>query len=75
MAEKLSEQFAQINILGFEEKVIGSNLTAEVGFCNRAGDIFYQNHFNQKILFRSNYSRLLMFFFFCFEKELDEDTN
>ena len=42
MAEKLSEQFAQINILDFEDKVIGSNLTAEAGFCNRAGDIFYR---------------------------------
>ena len=76
MAEKFSEQFVQINILDFEDKVvIGSNLTAEAGFCNRAGDIFYQNHFNPKILSRSNYSWLLMSFFFFFEKEVDEDTN
>ena len=75
MAEKLSEQFAQINILDFEDKVIGNNLTTEGAFCNRVGDIFDQNHFNQKILFRSYYSRLLMSFFFFFEKGLDEDAN
>ena len=75
MAEKLSEQFAQINILDFEDKVIGNNLTTEAAFCNKVGDIFYQNHFNQKILFRNYYSRLLMSFFFFFEKGLDEDTN
>ena len=51
MAGKLSEQFAQMNIFDFEDKVIGNNLTAEAAFCNRVGDIFDQNHFNQKILF------------------------
>ena len=35
MAEKLSEQFAQLNILDFEDKVIGNNLTAEATFCNK----------------------------------------
>ena len=70
MAEKLSEQFAQIYILDFEDKVIGNNVTAEAAFCNRVGDIFDQNHFNQKILFRSNYSRLLMSFFSFLKKDL-----
>ena len=51
MAEKLSEQFAQINILDFEDKVIGNNLTTEAAFCNRVGDIFDQNHFNQRFCF------------------------
>ena len=37
MAEKLSEQFAQINILDFEDKVIGNNLTTEAVSCNRVG--------------------------------------
>ena len=64
-----------MNILDFEEKVIGNNLTSEAAFCNRVGDIFDQNHLNQKILFESNYNRLLMSFFFFFEKGLDEDTN
>ena len=65
-----------MSILDFEEKVIGSNnLTAEAAFCNRVGDTFDQNHLNQKILFQSNYNRLLMSFFFFFEKGLDEDTN
>ena len=75
MAEKLSEQFTQMIILDFEDKVIGNNLTAEADFCNRVGDIFNLNPFNQKILLRSNYSRLLLSFFFLFEKGLDEDTN
>ena len=70
MAEKLSEQFAQIYILDFEDKVIGNNVTAEAAFCNRVEDIFYQNHFDQKILFRSNYSRLLMSFFSFLKKDL-----
>ena len=46
MAGKLSEQFAQMNIFDFEDKVIGNNLTAEAAFCNRVADIFDQNHFN-----------------------------
>ena len=64
-----------MNIFDFEDKVIGNNLNAEAAFCNRVGDIFDQNHFNQKILFQSNYSRLLMTFFFFFEKGLNENTN
>ena len=69
MAEKLSEQFAQMNILDFKDKVIGRNLTAEAAFCNKVGDIFEETYFNQKILFRSSYSRLLMSFFFSFLKK------
>ena len=75
MAEKLSEQFAQLNILDFEDKVIGNNLTAEATFCNKVWDIFDETYLNQKILFRSKYSRLLVSFFFFFEKGLYEDTN
>ena len=63
MAEELSEQFAQMNILDFEDKVIGNNLTAEATFCNKVEDIFDKTYFNEKILFRSNCSRLLMSFF------------
>ena len=68
MAEKLSEQFAQLNILDFEDKVISNNLTAEATFCNKVGDIVDETYFNQKIskMFRSNYSRLLMSFFLLF---------
>ena len=39
MAEKLSEQFMQMNIVDFEDKVISNNLTAEAAFCNRVGDM------------------------------------
>ena len=49
MAEKLSEQFAQMNILDFEDKVISNNLTAEATFCNKVADIFDETYFNQKI--------------------------
>ena len=63
-----------MNILDFKNKVIGNNLTAEATFLNKAGDIFDEMYFNQKILFRSNYSRLLMSFFLFFEKWLNEDT-
>ena len=73
MADQLSEQFTQLNIMDFEDKVTDNNLNAEATFYNRVGDIFYQNHFNLKILFRSNYSRSLMSFFFVFG--FDEDTN
>ena len=69
MGEKLSERFTQMIILDFEDKVIGNNLTAEADFCNRVGDIFDLNHFNQKILFRSNYSRLLLSFFSFLKKD------
>ena len=47
----MSEQFAQMNILDFEDTVISNNLTAEAAFSNKVGDIFEEMYFNQKILF------------------------
>ena len=52
-----------------EQKIIGENLTAELGFCKTVEECFHKKSFGQKILFRYTHSKWLMSFFFFTWKE------